>query len=254
MVSSIERVGIINKPLVQEKSTGSLIPVLGRRRLKAASELGMASVESSMVPASMPEQDGFRIAFWDNVHRLSDPACAAIVVKRLLELFSRESIAKEFLPVLGVPPRGPRLEYLKALGGLEETILQALSLGHIYEKTALLLSQLQPQERMALFAFSEELGLNANKKAEIIERLIDLSVFYSMLVLEFIETKEAQAVLADQDISVPERASRFRDFLRSCKFPELAIKEVEFRRWCETLRDLIGYPCARHLHSRPSSA
>jgi hypothetical protein len=221
--------------VVQEKSTGGLIPVLGRRRLKAASELGMATVESSVVPASMPEQDGFLISFWDNVHRLCDPACVAVVVKRLLELFSRELIAKEFLPILGVPPRGPRLEQLKTLAGLEEIILHAVSLGHIHEKTALMLAELQPQERIALFAFSEELGLNANKKAEIIERLIDLSVFYARPVLELIQTREAQAVLADQNIPVPERASRFRDFLRSCKFPELANKEAEFRKWRETL-------------------
>jgi ParB-like chromosome segregation protein Spo0J len=224
LVNSIERVGIINKPVVQEKSTGALIPILGRRRLKAASELGMTSVESRIVTASMPEQDGFLMAFWDNIHRLSEPACVAVIVKRLLELFSREFVAREFLPVLGVPPRGPRLEHLKALGSLEEIILQAVSLGHILEKTALLLSELLPQERMALFAFSEELGLNANKKAEIIERVIDLSIFHARPALEFIQTKEAQAVLANRDIPVPERASRFRDFLRSCKFPELANK------------------------------
>ena len=76
------------------------------------------------------------MAFWDNVHRLSDPACVAVVVKRLLELFSREFIAKEFLPVLGVPPRGPRLEQLKALGGLEETILQAVVFGTYSRKNS----------------------------------------------------------------------------------------------------------------------
>lgn len=231
---------------MQERSTGGLIPVLGRRRLKAASELGMTSVESSVVPASMPEQDGFLMAFWDNVHRLANPACVGVVVKRLMELFSREFIAKEFLSVLGVPPRGPRLEQLKRLGDLEEVILQAVSLGHIHEKTALLLSELELRERMALFAFSEELGLNANKKAEIIERLIDLSVFHARPVLEFIQTREAQAVLVDQDIPVPERASRFRDFLRSCKFPELANKEAEFRAWCENL------PRSDRLSVRPS--
>ncbi len=246
MVDSIKRVGIINKPVVQEKSTGGLIPVLGRRRLKAASELGVISVESAIVPASMTEQDGFLVAFWDNVHRISDPACLAVVVKRLLELFSQQFIAKEFLPILGVPPRGPRLEDLKALGGLEDTILQALSVGRIHEKTALLLAQLQPQERTALFAFSEELGLNANKKAEIIERLIDLSVFYSRPVLEFIKADESQAMLADQDVPVPERANRFRELLRSWNYPELVKKEAEFRGWCETL------PRSDKLTVRPS--
>ena len=236
LASSIEQVGIINKPAVQERPSGGLIPVLGRRRLQVALQLDISSVEVRVIPPSMPKEDGFLIAFWDNVaHRQFDPACTAVVVKRLLELFSREIVAKEFLPVLSIPPRGPRLENLRALGGLEEPVLQALALGRIYEKTALLLSGLQPHERMALFAFSEDLGLNANKKAEMIERLIDLSVFHERSVLEFIQTEDAQAVLADQDIPLPERANRFRDLLRSWKFPELAKKVAEFRAWSETL-------------------
>ncbi len=236
LANSIKQVGIINKPIVQERPSGGLIPILGRRRLEVASQLLMSSVEVQVIPPSMPEEDGFLMAFWDNVaHRQFDSACTAVVVKRLLELFPREIVAKEFLPVLRIPPRGPRLEHLRALGGLEETILQALSLGRVHEKTALLLSGLQPHERIALFAFNEDLGLNANKKAEMIEHLIDLSVFHGRPVLEFIQTDDAQSVVADQDIPLPERAHRFRDLVRSWKFPELAKKDAEFQAWSETL-------------------
>jgi hypothetical protein len=196
----------------------------------------MASVEVRVIPASMPEEDGFLIAFWDNVaHRRFDPACTAVVVKRLLELYPREVVAKQFLPILGVPPRGPRLEQLKALGGLEETVLQAVALGRIHEKTAFLMSRLQPHERSELLEFTESLGLNANKKAEVVERLIDLSIFHDRPVLEFVQTEDAQAALADRDIPLPERADRFRDLVRSWKFPELAKQEAESRAWTEAL-------------------
>ena len=196
----------------------------------------MASVEVRVIPAYMPEEDGFLMAVWDNAaHKRFDRACAAVIVKRLLELYPRELVAKQFLPVLDVPPRGPRLEQLRALGGLEEPVLLALASGRIHEKTALLLSELQSPERMGLLEFTEDLGLNANKKAEVIERLLDLSIFHNRPVLEFVQAEDAQAALANQDIPLPERANRFRDLLRSWKFPELAKKEAEFRAWSETL-------------------
>jgi hypothetical protein len=196
----------------------------------------MALVEVRVISASMPEEDGFLMAFWDNAcHRRFDPACIAVVVKRLLELYPPEVVAKQFLPILGVPPRGPRLEQLKALGGLEETVLQAVALGRIHEKTAFLMSRLQPHERTGLLEFTEGLGLNANKKAEVIERLIDLSIFHDRPVLEFVQTEDAQAALVDRDIPLPERADRFRDLVRSWKFPELAKQEAEFRAWSEAL-------------------
>jgi len=179
-------------------------------------------------------------------HRPFDAACTAIVVRRLLELFTRNVVAEQFLPVLGVPPRGPRLEQLAALGGLEEPVLLSLALGRIYEKTALLLSELQPHERTGLLEFTEYLGLNANKKAEVIERLIDISVFHNRPVLEVIQAEDAQAVLMDQDIPLPERANRFRDLLWSWEFPDLAKQEAEFRVWRETL------PRSDRVSVRPS--
>jgi len=244
---SIGQVGIINKPAVQERPSRRLIPVVGRRRLQVASQLGMASVEVRVISDSMPEEEGFLMAFWDNVaHRTFDPACTAVVVKKLLELYPRDVVAKQFMPVLGVPPRGPRLEQLRALGGLEEPVLQSLALGRIHEKTALLLSELQPHERIGLLEFTDDLGLNANKKAEVIERLLDLSIFHDRPVLEFIHSVDAQTALADESIPLPERANSFRDLLRSWKFPELAKQEAEFRVWRETL------PRADRVSVRPS--
>jgi hypothetical protein len=247
LANSIEHVGILNTPVVQERQLDHFVPVLGRRRLQVASQLGITSVEVRVIPASMPEEDGFLMAFWDNAaHRRFDPACTAVVVKRVLELYPRDVVARQFLPVLGVPPRGPRLEQLRALGDLEEPVLLELASGRIHEKTALLLSELQPQERMALLDFTEKLGLNANKKAEVIERLLDLSIFHDKPVLEFVQAEDAQAALADTDIPLPERANRFRDLLRSWKFPQLAKKEAEFRVWSETL------PRSDRLSVRPT--
>ena len=72
------------------------------------------------------------------------------MVRRLLDLIPREVVADDFLPLLGVPARGPRLERLRAVGGLVHPVLQALSLGRIQEKTAFALSALSSEDQVTL--------------------------------------------------------------------------------------------------------
>ncbi len=133
--SSVARLGIVHPPILQERPGTRPIPVLGRRRLTVARDLGMSRVEVRTIPSEMPVQDGFQLAFWDNIAcRTFDAACTAMVVKRLLEIFPRTEVANEFLPILHVPQHGPRLERLQAVGGLELPVLGAMAAGRIHEK------------------------------------------------------------------------------------------------------------------------
>ncbi len=236
LIKSIESVGILNTPVLQERASGLLVPVLGRRRLKAAAQLGISRVEVRLLPAEMPEDQGFTMAFWDNVaHRSLDPASLAVVVKRLLELFPRAIVAKDFLPALGVSPRGPRLQRLCAVATLAEPILEALSFARISEKSAFILSEFEPPERLAVFKVTEKLGFNANKRAEVIENLFDLSICRHTSVIDLLNRKDAHSLLVEDDMPVSERAERFRKLVRSWKFPELTAREREFRSWSNNL-------------------
>jgi ParB-like chromosome segregation protein Spo0J len=230
LVRSVEKLGIVNAPVVQERSGAILTPVLGRRRLLAAVQLGMPQVEVRKISADMPEQDGFALAFWDNLgHRILDAAATALVVKRLLTLFPRQQVASRFLPALGVPAHGPRIERLTAVGGLEMRVLEALASGGLQEKTAWVLSRIQATERLDLLKLTESLGLNANKKHEVIAGLFDISVHRNEPICTLLDRNEARSILSDHDIPVPERAARFRELVRSWKFPERVRRERDFR-------------------------
>ncbi len=104
LVRSIEKVGVLNDPLVQERADGRVVPVAGRRRLQAAVALGWERVNVKMLPDEMSIADGFALAFWDNApHRTFDTACTAVVVRRLLELFPREVAARNFCRLWELP-------------------------------------------------------------------------------------------------------------------------------------------------------
>lgn len=236
LVKSIEKVGVLNDPLVQELADGRVVPVAGRRRLQAAMALGLERVDVRVLPGEMPIADGFALAFWDNApHRTFDTACTAVVVRRLLELFPRETAAREFMPTLGVPLKGPRLERLRSIGGLEHPVLEALAQGRIQEKTAAILCELEPAARLELLELAGRLRLNANKAAEIISWLFDLSVLEAKPIAELLARDEARSILTDEESSLQERAERFRELVRCWKFPELTAREAEFKEWAKRL-------------------
>ncbi len=236
LVRSIRQVGILSPPLLQERSPGRFIPVIGRRRLMAARSLEFTRVHAGVLPETVLEQEGFALAFWDNIAtRPFDVGATAVVVRRLLDLFPRITVADLFLPSLGVQPEGPRLERLRAIGGLEEPILAVLSAGKLLEKSAALMALLKPEERLGLLDFTESLGLNANKRAEVIERLFDLSVLHGKGVLEWITDERISAVTGNHELSVPERAAKVREIIKAWKFPELVRSEQAFGSWLARL-------------------
>jgi hypothetical protein len=229
LITSIERVGVLHHIYVQKTADQRLIPALGRRRLKAALAIGLTSITVRVIYASADEADLFRTAFWDNITlRRPNPTFTAIVANRILELFPLEVALGEFFPILGVSSDGIRLRRLQAVAGLEEPILEALAGGRMHEKTAVILAGMEPGARLRLFELTLALRLNANKSAEVIGTLFDLSVSKACGVNDLLERNEARAVLDDPETSAPEKASRFRELLGQWKFPELTADEREF--------------------------
>ncbi|MEW6347592.1 MAG: ParB/Srx family N-terminal domain-containing protein [Thermodesulfobacteriota bacterium] len=249
LVRSIACHGLINLPVVRPLENGRYVPVLGRRRLAAAAGLAWTRVPVRRVSPDLSEADCFALAFWDNVsHRRLDTALTAYLTARLLDLISRERVVAEFLPALGISVTGPRLDRLRAVGKLDLGILEAMSHGRILDKTAYLLAGLDNADRALVIDLAAKLGLNANKTAELTENLVDLSIFHDRPLAELVADPDGGRILHDPDLASPERASRFRELIRSWKFPELAAKEKEFRAWVKTL------PLSGKVSVRPTQA
>ncbi|MFC1834665.1 ParB/RepB/Spo0J family partition protein [Thermodesulfobacteriota bacterium] len=238
LAKSIKMVGVLNPPMLRQRRDGTFVPVLGRRRLKVARDLGMPTVQIRIIGDSASEAELFSLAVWDNLgHRPFDQACTAFVIRRLLELLPREVVATRFLPVLGVPAHGPRLERMRILGGLEENILEALAQGKILEKTALVLARMDHPQRLLLFGLTRGLVLNTNKSAEVIEHLFDLSMVQGRTVSDILATVEMRSILDDPRARRHEKGQRLRELLLTWKFPELLEKQARFDRTIGKLAD-----------------
>jgi hypothetical protein len=184
----------------------------------------------------MPQADGYLLAFRDNVsHRAFGPAARAVIVSRFLELLPGDALTDEILPTLGVPPKGPKLQRLTRVGSLPDQILEALETGRIKEKTALLFADMEPADRDVLFETAQRLALNANKTAELVEVLHDLSIFNGMAIMELIRQAACKINSNETALSGPEDARSLRRYLKYLKNPELADLEREVTRWIEEL-------------------
>jgi len=194
----------------------------------------------------MPSAHGFELAFWDNVaHRALDPASTAVVVRKLLELFPKQEVADRYLRALDIKPEGPRLERLRNIGGLEPRVLEALGTGRLLERTAALMVQCLPPERLSLLDMAELLKLNANKAAEVISHVIDLAVYTGVGVGEILADPQIAAIMGDEDRPTPERAAAVRGLLRERRFPELMQKEEQFHQ-------RVGRLASRNIVVRPT--
>ncbi len=225
--SSISAVGILNPPLVMMQDR-VYVPILGRRRLQAAVNLGISSVSAGEMMSSLDDRSLFEIAFWDNIdNRPANPATTAYLVKRLLDLFEKRTAAERFFPSLGVSAFGPKIERLRMIGGLENVFLNALAQGHIQEKTAFIFSKISYEERVFVLNVILELGMNSNKAAEITSHFFDLAAFSGEAILDGHGAKLIIDIMATAEPN-QEKTERVRSALFALRFPEIAGKQIEF--------------------------
>ncbi len=237
LVASIEQVGVIHPPVVKETAGHRFIPVLGRRRLEAVCALKARSFAVRVVDPMQMKGQTFIMAFWDNLERIKrDPAVRAYVVKRLLELVPRETLAKKVFPFLDISSKGPKLEKLRKIGGLETSLLDALSRGRLQEKSAAILSELPYDQRLPLVKLIGKLGLNANKAFEVISQLFNLSIYLGQPITDLLGRPEVDEILNDHHLTVAEKVAQFRKLITRWAFPDITENWRIFERWVQDVR------------------
>ena len=247
LVESIRQVGILSPPVVRKNDDGSLAPVVGRRRIEAASKAGISKLSVFVVDASESDENLVNLLFWDNISRIGNsPVTVAAIVTSLLEVFDSETVAQTYLPWIGVPPRGPRLLRLKAVAKLDERSQRALWSGRILEKTASLLSGLNTEDRFELLNFIERYGWNANKSDEMAQAVYDLSILsgesVSKTICEAVQLLETQH---EQDDAI-RKSEKMRNLIKSLRWKDVSQHQELFNQWQKRL-DL-----PRHIRVKPS--
>lgn len=234
---SINQVGVINPPLVRQKSDTTYQIICGYKRLHALSELGAASTHCTIVSPATGDEESFLLSFYDTVsHRELNPIEKSMAITRLLNYFSEEKVVSDFLPLLKLQPNSTQLATLKPLSTLERTIKDAILAGTIDVRTALKLVLLDGVSREACSRLLITLRLSLSKQTALMEYVSESALRENLSIGEVINSPHIRFILEDEQLNLPQKGEAVMSCLRKRRFPQLTAKEEEFKRGLRQLR------------------
>jgi ParB-like chromosome segregation protein Spo0J len=243
---SINQIGVINPPLVRQKSDTTYQIICGYKRVHALRELGVASTACTIVSPTTGEEESFLLSFYDNVsHRELNPIEKSMAINRLLSYFSEEKIVSDFLPLLTLQPHNTQLETLKPLSTLARAIKDAILAGTIDVRTALKLSLLDRVSREACSRLIITLRLSLSKQTALMEYVSESALRENLSIGEVINSPHIRFIIDDERLNLPQKGEAVMSFLRKRRFPQLTAKEEEFKQGLRKLR-LSPDVCLKH--------
>ncbi len=234
---SLKTIGLLNPPVLAERTDGWYRIICGFRRLQAAGRLGWHEVSAKTVDSAATDRDLLSCSLLDNLsHRRFNLVEQAGAVVRLAALYPQQEVVEEWLPRLGLHPTVKTLSDMLALDSLEPQLHQGILRGILTMKSALKLAAMNRHERLAFFDVCSALNLSASKQAELLESCSDIARRDSMTLCDVLGRDDVRDVLENDTITNSQKTDRIRRIVRKLRFPRLSRREQQFDRLIKHLR------------------
>jgi len=232
LLKSVERVGLLNPPLLAGKSAGCFSIVSGYRRVVAARSLGWEKILCRDLSATkMTPFELLLLNLYDNLSTRSfNEVEKAMVLKRLSSQLSQEELIRDYLPLLGLPPHEPILRTYLLFEESEEPVKEGLAKGTISGQAAKLLLQLDVRSRLALYKCISDIRLNSNYQKQLIEYVLEISEIENQPIPEILAGESLVQIIRKEGANNPQKAKLLLEALRAMRNPRLADAEHRFRR------------------------
>ena len=230
---SIGQVGLLQPIIIREKSQGSGCQVVcGFKRLTACEQLGMEEIEAfSCRKSELGDLEGFHMALQENLTtRGLNLIEKSMVLHKLNHQFglSKESIARDYMPMLGLQPNPKILEKVSQLVQLRAEIGRYIVEEEVSLGNATQLLEFSPEDQAEIGRLVSELKLGENKLKEVLTFLREISLRDGMTVRELVRG-EIEAIASDVSLSRVQKTHRIRRWLREMRYPQLTEMEKAFR-------------------------
>ncbi|MCU0595511.1 MAG: ParB N-terminal domain-containing protein [Desulfobacterota bacterium] len=229
---SLERVGLINPPLVAMNKEGSLDIVSGYRRILAMAKMGERRCLCEDVTSVLPSALERLLAnLWENLStRKFNDVEKALILDKLQAHVAKEEILNSFMPLLSLPSHeGTRRFYLKLLR-LEEADQMAIAREEISTKAAKAVLEMEEDSWRPLFKWISLARLNFNQQLKFIEYVQDISRREGLHVCEVLADKALMEVLSDYRLNTPQKAKALLGILKARRYPRLSAAQHSVER------------------------
>jgi hypothetical protein len=234
---SINKFGLIHRPLVIENGNYKKEAVIGFRRVLALKSLKWDRAPMKVLSGDeLSPSDLLLLNLYDNLSsRPFNDVEKGMILNRLKPHFSGEEILKEYMPLLGLPSNESTRILYEKLEELDMALRTSCADGDLSLKTIKALLEMDPDSRATLFQWIKDLKLNFNQQMLFIENTLDISNTEATSILQVLQEKPLLNIREDQNLNNPQKAKRSLSYLRRRRFPLLTRSEETFEKTISSL-------------------
>jgi ParB family chromosome partitioning protein len=234
---SIDRVGLINRPVLRKMPDDRYQIICGYKRILALRELGVSSVACKLVAAETTDEACLLLSLYDAVaHRELNPIEKSLALNRLLCYYSEEKVTRDFLPLLKLQPHITQFRAYQPLCLLHQEIQQAIIGGIIDVHSAISLARLDRETMACLAHLLTNLRLSVSKQAEVVNSVIEVGLRDGVSPQTVTGDREIRSILTNDKLNRPQKGDAVLRWLREKRYPQLTAKEKQVKAMLSTLK------------------
>ncbi len=250
LAQSIDRVGLVNCPLLIENKNAELTIILGYRRIHALKTLGWDRIPCGILSESrLSPLECLLLNLYDNLAtRKLNEVEKGMVLNRLHSQVQGKEMLEVYMPLLELPSHEPTLLFfIKLEQELDTGIKEYLVQKKISLQIAKMLLKMESDERSHVFNFMSNIKFNVNQQKQFIDNIIDLAVIEKKPSYELLNEPSLKGILVNKHSNNPQKAKAILKLLRGRRFPSLVKAEKAFKKKVSSL-DL---PKSASIHAPP---
>ncbi len=236
LMDSIDNMGLLNLPLLIEKSSGYKI-VCGFRRIEACRQLDWSDIEVRILDSDTKRLECIKYAITDNsLQRPLNLIEQSRSINMLCDFFKDFSSLGKELSDMGLPDNQSIIKKINELCHLPGSVQNGILSNTISLIMALELGRLQQEAGEGFAKLFETLKLSLNKQREILTLVKEISLREDISILKVIENNILQKILTNEDLDRNQKIRKIRTYLKQRRFPVITAAEKEFEKHLKKLK------------------
>jgi hypothetical protein len=233
LIQSINKIGLLNGPLLMESKHGLLTIIAGYRRISALKSLGWHRFPCRILSESkISPLTCLLLNLYDNLAtRRLNVVEKGMVLSRLCSLVQINEVLAVYMPLLDLPSDEPTLSFFTKLETqLDTRIKEYLVQKKLSLKIAKMLLEMGSEARSQIFRVISNIKLNINQQIYLIDYIIEISIIENKSISEILNEPALEEVFANKYENNPQKAKAILKVLRARRLPSVVEAEELFNK------------------------
>lgn len=234
---SIEKVRLVNPPILQKIFPNRYRIVCGRKRVLALHELGYEQFVANLLSEEVSEKDAFLLNLFENLpQRRLNPVEIALALSKLTRYFAWEEISEKFMPLFSLGKSKAIFETYLAILDLEDEIKKGLASEIITREIVVPLLRFSAEERLLFSRMITSLKLSKSKQIELLENCTVLKGRDGININSLLNSDKVKEILSNTKLGLVSQGNYLREYIRKLRYPRLTNAYENFCKQKEKLK------------------